>query len=156
MEILFSASIGTLFGAELGAVDGCVISTFSDIDVFVLVFVVCCFVSVSEQADNKNVDKSNVVKILRCFIVYTSFFVFIVTWKSLYVRILLEKKERIVDFMATKTFITNVSFEAKDIDALIEALENEKGPKRVDVKDARDVSDKSEIKAMFSKESPRL
>lgn len=156
MEILSLASIGTLFGAELGAVDGCVISTFSDIDVFVLVFVVCCFVSVSEQADNKNVDKSNVVKILRCFIVYTSFFVFIVTWKSLYVRILLEKKERIVDFMATKTFITNVSFEAKDIDALIEALENEKGPKRVDVKDARDVSDKSEIKAMFSKESPRL
>lgn len=54
--------------------------------------------------------------------------------------------------MATKTFITDVSFEAKDVDALIEVLENENIPKRVDVKDAKDVSDKSEIKAMFSKQ----
>ena len=54
--------------------------------------------------------------------------------------------------MVTKTFITNVSFETKDADALIKALENEKVPKRVDVKDARDVSDKAEIQAMFSKQ----
>lgn len=54
--------------------------------------------------------------------------------------------------MATKTFLTDVSLEAKDVDAFIEALENEKVPKRADVKDARDVSDKSEIKAMFSKQ----
>lgn len=57
--------------------------------------------------------------------------------------------------MATRTFITDISFEAKDVDALIEALENEKVPKRVDVKDTRDVSDKAEIQAMFSKYSKK-
>lgn len=148
-EILSSASISTVFGAEFGAVDGCITSIFSDKDVFVLVAV--CFVSVSEQADNKNVDKSNVVKIFLFFTFYTSFFVFIVPWKSLYDRMELRKERKVVAFMATKTFITDVSFEAKDVDALIEVLENENIPKRVDVKDARDVSDKSEIKAMFSK-----
>lgn len=54
--------------------------------------------------------------------------------------------------MATKTFVTDISLEVKDVDALIEVLENENIPKRVDVKDARDVSDKAEIKAMFSKQ----
>lgn len=156
METLSSASTGTVFGAEFGAVDGWVTSTFSDMDVLALVFVAVCFVSVSEQADNKNVDKSNVVKILRCFTVYTSFFIFIVPWKRLYDRILLENKERTVAFMATKTFITDVSFEAKDVDALIEVLENEKVPKRADVKEARDVSDKSEIKAMFSQQLKKI
>lgn len=53
--------------------------------------------------------------------------------------------------MATKTFITDVSFEAKDVDALIKALENENIPKRVVVKEVREVSDKVEIQAMFSK-----
>lgn len=54
--------------------------------------------------------------------------------------------------MATKTFITDVSFEAKDVDALIKALENEKVPKIVDVKEAKDVLDKTEIQAMFSQQ----
>lgn len=54
--------------------------------------------------------------------------------------------------MATKTFITDILFEAKYVDALIEALENEKVPKRVDVKEAKEVLDKAEIQAMFSKQ----
>ena len=75
-EILSSASIGTVFGAELGVVEDCVTSTFSDTDdAFVLVAV--GFVSVSEQADNKNVDKSNVVNIFLFFTFYTSFFYFL-------------------------------------------------------------------------------
>lgn len=54
--------------------------------------------------------------------------------------------------MATTTFITDVSFKAKDVDVLIEALENENIPKRSDVKEVREVSDKAEIQAMFSKQ----
>ena len=54
--------------------------------------------------------------------------------------------------MVTKTFMTEVSFKAKDTDALIKALENENAPKRVDVKDAREVLDKAEIQAMFLKQ----
>lgn len=54
--------------------------------------------------------------------------------------------------MATKTFITDVSFKAKDVAALIKALENENIPKRVVVKEARDILDKAEIQAMFSKQ----
>ena len=65
---------------------------------------------------------------------------------------LLENKERTVELMATKTFITDVSFEVKDADALIKALENENIPKRVVVKDAREILDKAEIQAMFSKQ----
>lgn len=64
----------------------------------------------------------------------------------------IENKERIVESMATKTFITDVWFETKEIEALIEALENENIPKRVVVKDAKEVSDKAEIQAMFSKQ----
>lgn len=47
--------------------------------------------------------------------------------------------------MAKKTFITDILFEAKNVDTLIEVLENENIPKRVDVKDAREVLDKAEI-----------
>lgn len=54
--------------------------------------------------------------------------------------------------MATKTFITNVLFKAKNADTLIKALENEKVPKRVDVKDAREILDKAKIQAMFLKQ----
>lgn len=54
--------------------------------------------------------------------------------------------------MATTTFITDVSFKAKDVDVLIEALENKNIPKRSDVKEVREVSDKAEIQAMFSKQ----
>ena len=53
--------------------------------------------------------------------------------------------------MATKTFITDISFEVKDADALITTLENENIPKRVVVKEVRDVLDNAEIQAMFSK-----
>lgn len=54
--------------------------------------------------------------------------------------------------MATKTFITNVLFKVKNADTLIKALENEKVPKRVDVKEAKEVLDKTEIQAMFLKQ----
>lgn len=54
--------------------------------------------------------------------------------------------------MATTTFITDVSFEVKDADALITTLENENIPKRADVKETREVSDNAEIQAMFSKQ----
>ena len=54
--------------------------------------------------------------------------------------------------MATKRFITDVSFEVKEVDALIKALESENIPKRADVKEVKEVSDKAEIQAMFSKQ----
>lgn len=57
--------------------------------------------------------------------------------------------------MATKMFIIDILFEAKNVDALIEALENEKVPKRFDVKEVKEILDKAEIQAMFSKQSKK-